>query len=891
MNIGDLILTLLADGSKLEGDISKQANAAAEKGGQKAGTTLGNRMSTAAKAGLTALGAAGGAVFAGAIEAGANFEDQLRTINTVAGLTDDELAQVGDNIQALSRETGKTTDDLTSGFYDLVSAGVPAGEAINVLRDSAKFATGALGTTGEAVDLVTSAMNAYGLAAKDSGRITDIFAKAVADGKVTAAELGASIANIAPIAASAGISLEEVSAGYALLTAKGVPAAQAATQMRAAISALIAPNEKLNEIQKRTGINFAELAKTKGLAVALEELRKATGGNADAFVKALGPVEAYQFALAVTGDNAEAMAEQIVETGDASGLAAAQYDEASKSSKKMGDRFAAVINTFIQDVGGAGAVFAPFLMTLNALAPALRGLISPAKLAGAAIGGLVTNLVPKIPIPKAFGDRILRLFGKSVVSSTATEAVSTSIGGKISGLISRAWGKVAGSAAVKAAIGAAGAASGAIYAAASAAVETLAGPMSRAWSALPGSSAFSSAVKAAGVTSAGLFTAASTAAFIAAPIVVAWAFSTIPADKRTRPGANTLDFGAMAFARPKVDPKAFEGVFDKVDWAGLKAELEHRGGDMSAGLAMGITEGVETEVKPSLRAMGQSVKDSVVQIGPLAKALGREIPESVAGGVLAKQNVVTDALATFRDLVKNALSPGKQIARDIGILTSKELAEGLKDKRPAVRAEARRVQAVAEQDLAELILNGGKVGKKAAEELAKKLKSKNATVRKSAERVRDIVNGKIDDIPTAAGKAGTQAGSNLMANFKRAVNANGTVTIQVRTSDNTKGGRALGGPVKAGEPWWVGERGPEIFVPDVNGRVLSHADSVKGMASGHPLGGGGGDTINVNMPVTGVLRVETPADLARPLRQLAETGVISNPRRRRRIEVPTRAGA
>jgi hypothetical protein len=37
-------------------------------------------------------------------------------------------------------------------------------------------------------------------------------------------------------------------------------------------------------------------------------------------------------------------------------------------------------------------------------------------------------------------------------------------------------------------------------------------------------------------------------------------------------------------------------------------------------------------------------------------------------------------------------------------------------------------------------------------------------------------------------------------------------------------------------------------------------------------GGGGGDTINVNVPVTGILRAETPADLARPMRLLAASG-------------------
>lgn len=32
-------------------------------------------------------------------------------------------------------------------------------------------------------------------------------------------------------------------------------------------------------------------------------------------------------------------------------------------------------------------------------------------------------------------------------------------------------------------------------------------------------------------------------------------------------------------------------------------------------------------------------------------------------------------------------------------------------------------------------------------------------------------------------------------------------------------GRATGGPVSPGRPYWVGERGPELFVPTASGRV------------------------------------------------------------------------
>lgn len=53
--------------------------------------------------------------------------------------------------------------------------------------------------------------------------------------------------------------------------------------------------------------------------------------------------------------------------------------------------------------------------------------------------------------------------------------------------------------------------------------------------------------------------------------------------------------------------------------------------------------------------------------------------------------------------------------------------------------------------------------------------------------------------------------------------------------------RALGGPVDAGSPYLIGERGPELFVPEVSGTVISNADMRSG--GGTPVSGG--VTLNV----------------------------------------------
>jgi hypothetical protein len=68
-------------------------------------------------------------------------------------------------------------------------------------------------------------------------------------------------------------------------------------------------------------------------------------------------------------------------------------------------------------------------------------------------------------------------------------------------------------------------------------------------------------------------------------------------------------------------------------------------------------------------------------------------------------------------------------------------------------------------------------------------------------------------------------------------------------------GRATGGPVAPGRPYWVGERGPELFMPTASGRVESAP------------GGAGREirmSITINAPPGG-----EPQALARSSRQVA----------------------
>jgi TP901 family phage tail tape measure protein len=287
---------------------------------------LGGLLATAGK--VAAVGAAG--VVVASVKMAGDFEAALNTINTVAGATPAQLTKIGDSMRELSRKTGTDLTELTTGYYDLVSAGIKAADAQGVLTAANTLAIGGLATTGETIDLLTTALNSYGMKANQAGKVADYFAQAIAAGKVTAAELASSFAQVASIAASSGIEIQELAAGYAQLTAKGVPAAEAATQMRSAIVALTKVTSPLEKLQKQTGLTYLKIAGQKGLAFALEVMRKDAKKAGVPLIDLLGRVEGLNYTLGVTGPNFKSYNKNLKDVNESAGTAAEQMAEREK---------------------------------------------------------------------------------------------------------------------------------------------------------------------------------------------------------------------------------------------------------------------------------------------------------------------------------------------------------------------------------------------------------------------------------------------------------------------------------------------------------------------------------------------------------------------------------
>lgn len=227
---------------------------AAEKIGKfgDAATSAGKKM-LPVTAGITAAGGA-------SAKMAMDFEDAMAKVNTIADTTEVPLSELEKAILDLSNQTGISSTEIASNVYDAISAGQKTGDAVNFVSNSTKLARAGFADAGSALDVLTTIMNAYGLEASDVNRVSDVLIQTQNLGKTTVGELSSSMGKIIPTAKANGVALEQVAAGYALMTSNGVATAESTTYMNSMLNELGKSGTKVSDTLKdKTGKSFLEL--------------------------------------------------------------------------------------------------------------------------------------------------------------------------------------------------------------------------------------------------------------------------------------------------------------------------------------------------------------------------------------------------------------------------------------------------------------------------------------------------------------------------------------------------------------------------------------------------------------------------------------------------------
>lgn len=268
------------------------------------------------------------------------FQQSLSNVNTLLKEGQADISGLSRELLMMDSALGTTTE-LTDGLYQAISAGAdPAAEAMDVVADSAMFAKAALTDTATAVDVLTTASNAYGKEVVSSKEASDIFFTTIKQGKITGEELASTIGTSIPLFASMNIPLEELSSGLAAMTKQGVSARKATTQLNAIVSSFLKPSEEMNQLLREQGFESGSaFLEAEGLAGALELLQEATAGDAAEMSKLLPNVRAVRGALALTGTGGEEFTRIMEEMADVTGVTEEAFGKQEKTFETLKNTF------------------------------------------------------------------------------------------------------------------------------------------------------------------------------------------------------------------------------------------------------------------------------------------------------------------------------------------------------------------------------------------------------------------------------------------------------------------------------------------------------------------------------------------------------------------------
>lgn len=273
-------------------------------------TKFGNQMKSVGKSMTRNVSMPLAGIGLASIKLAADFETSMTKIATLVGASAEELRGYESAIKSLSVQTGTSAQQLAEGLFFITSAGFSGQEALDALEVSAKGAALGMGEMSDVSNALTSIMTAYASQGMTAAEAGDLLHETLKQGKFEASEFMGKLGSVIPVAAAAGISMEELGAASATMSKLSGDAAGTLTAMRSLMLGLLKPSEKQKEVLESIGLTTEELSSMmdESLMETLQFLFQNLEGNNEALLNVFGSSKAVTGALSTMGLQAETYA-------------------------------------------------------------------------------------------------------------------------------------------------------------------------------------------------------------------------------------------------------------------------------------------------------------------------------------------------------------------------------------------------------------------------------------------------------------------------------------------------------------------------------------------------------------------------------------------------------
>lgn len=250
-----------------------------------------------------------GAGIADTVQTYADFEAAMSEVKAISGATSEEFAQLTEKANQMGAVTKFTASESAEAFKYMAQAGWDAKEMMDGIEGLMSLAAASGEDLGTTSDIVTDALTAFGMSAKESGRFADVMAMAANATNTDVAKMGDTFKYVAPVAGALGYSIEDTAVAIGLMANNGIKASQAGTSLRSLLTNLTHPVGQAEDAINDLGISITNAdGSVKPLSQTLQELRSK--------FSALSEAERAQYAAMLAGQEGMSGLLAIVNASD-----------------------------------------------------------------------------------------------------------------------------------------------------------------------------------------------------------------------------------------------------------------------------------------------------------------------------------------------------------------------------------------------------------------------------------------------------------------------------------------------------------------------------------------------------------------------------------------------
>lgn len=173
-----------------------------------------------------------GGVGVAAVKTAADFDSAMSQVAAVSGATGKDFDALRNKAREMGAKTKFSATEAAEAMNYMAMAGWKTEDMLDGIEGVMNLAAASGEDLATTSDIVTDALTAFGLSAKDSGHFADILAAASSNANTNVSMMGETFKYCAPIAGALGFSAEDTAEAIGLMANAGIKSSQAGTALR-----------------------------------------------------------------------------------------------------------------------------------------------------------------------------------------------------------------------------------------------------------------------------------------------------------------------------------------------------------------------------------------------------------------------------------------------------------------------------------------------------------------------------------------------------------------------------------------------------------------------------------------------------------------------------------